>query len=393
MNLNSTPMANRIHIGFFGCTNAGKSSIVNAICDQDLAVVSNVKGTTTDPVTKSMEILPLGPVVIIDTAGLDDNSELGAKRIAKTMQVLDKTDIAVLVVDSTVGMNEFDKKLIETVKSKNIPYLIVYNKCELNDNIIVDENSILVSAVTKKNIFDLKERLGKLMKENETEKCLVKDLLNSGDFVILVTPIDESAPKGRMILPQVQMIRDILDANAVPVVTKETELKKCLDELKNKPKMVITDSQAFDYVSKVVPNDIPLTSFSILMARYKGFLETAIKGIESIKTLKDGDTVLIAEGCTHHRQCNDIGTVKIPKWLKNSTNKNINIKTCSGTEFPQDLSEYAAVIHCGGCMLNEKEVLSRMNRAVSQGVPFVNYGIFIANATGILKRSIEIFNL
>lgn len=393
MSLNSTPMANRIHIGFFGCTNAGKSSVVNAICDQELAVVSNVKGTTTDPVTKSMEILPLGPVVIIDTAGLDDNSELGEKRIAKTMQVLDKTDIAVLVVDSTVGMNEFDKKLIETVKSKNIPYLIVYNKCELNDNIIVDENSILVSAVTKKNIFDLKERLGKLMKENETEKCLVKDLLNSGDFVILVTPIDESAPKGRMILPQVQMIRDILDANAVPVVTKETELKKCLDELKNKPKMVITDSQAFDYVSKVVPNDIPLTSFSILMARYKGFLETAIKGIESIKTLKDGDTVLIAEGCTHHRQCNDIGTVKIPKWLKNSTNKNINIKTCSGTEFPQDLSEYAAVIHCGGCMLNEKEVLSRMNRAVSQGVPFVNYGIFIANATGILKRSIEIFNL
>lgn len=393
MSLNSTPMANRIHIGFFGCTNAGKSSVVNAICDQELAVVSNVKGTTTDPVTKSMEILPLGPVVIIDTAGLDDNSELGEKRIAKTMQVLDKTDIAVLVVDATVGMNEFDKKLIETVKSKNIPYLIVYNKCELNDNIIVDENSILVSAVTKKNIFDLKERLGKLMKENETEKCLVKDLLNSGDFVILVTPIDESAPKGRMILPQVQMIRDILDANAVPVVTKETELKKCLDELKNKPKMVITDSQAFDYVSKVVPNDIPLTSFSILMARYKGFLETAIKGIESIKTLKDGDTVLIAEGCTHHRQCNDIGTVKIPKWLKNSTNKNINIKTCSGTEFPQDLSEYAAVIHCGGCMLNEKEVLSRMNRAVSQGVPFVNYGIFIANATGILKRSIEIFNL
>lgn len=390
MSLNSTPSANRVHIGFFGCRNAGKSSLVNAVTGQELAVVSDVKGTTTDPVSKAMELLPIGPVVIIDTPGYDDEGALGEKRVRKTKQTLNKTDIAVLVVDGTRGMNKYDFELLSIIKEKNIPYIIVYNKSDAGEavSVIDGENCIAVSAEKNENIYELKERIGKLMPSDDG-KTLVDGIMSAGDTAVLVIPIDEAAPKGRLILPQQQVIRDILDIGGCAVVTKETELAETLDRLKDKPKVVITDSQAFAMVSKIVPEDVPLTSFSILMARYKGFLETAYRGVHAIDELSDGDTVLIAEGCTHHRQCGDIGTVKIPRWLAAHTGKNIEIKTCSGTEFPEDLTPYAAVIHCGGCMLSEREVQYRMKCALDFGVPFTNYGIFIAYVTGILERSVK----
>lgn len=390
MSLNSTPSANRVHIGFFGCRNAGKSSLVNAVTGQELAVVSDVKGTTTDPVTKAMELLPLGPVVIIDTPGYDDEGALGEKRVRKTKQTLNKTDIAVLVVDGTRGMNKYDFELLSIIKEKNIPYIIVYNKSDAGEavSVIDGENCIAVSAEKNENIYELKERIGKLMPSDDG-KTLVDGIMSAGDTAVLVIPIDEAAPKGRLILPQQQVIRDILDIGGCAVVTKETELAETLDRLKDKPKVVITDSQAFAMVSKIVPEDVPLTSFSILMARYKGFLETAYRGVHAIDELRDGDTVLIAEGCTHHRQCGDIGTVKIPRWLAAHTGKKIEIKTCSGSEFPEDLTPYAAVIHCGGCMLSEREVQYRMKCACDFGVPFTNYGIFIAYVTGILERSVK----
>ena len=391
MGMNNTPASERIHIGFFGRRNAGKSSIVNAVTGQELAVVSDVKGTTTDPVYKTMELLPLGPVMIIDTPGFDDEGMLGELRVKKTKQVLNKTDIAVLVVDAAEGLKECDEQLIELFKAKNINYLIVYNKSDLLDEIPqADPQSIYASALKKENIFEVKERIASL-KETTTEKAIIADKLNRGDFVVLVVPIDSAAPKGRLILPQQQTIRDILDAGAMAIVTKESELTETLEGLGKTPAMVITDSQVFKTVAPMVPKHIPLTSFSILMARYKGLLNEAAIGAAAVEHLKDGDTVLIAEGCTHHRQCDDIGTVKIPNWLRKYTGKDIQIETCSGTEFPEDLSKYAMVIHCGGCMLNEREVRYRTKCAVDQGVPITNYGTFIAYVNGILKRSLEVF--
>ena len=390
MSLNNTPSGERIHIGFFGRRNAGKSSVVNAVTGQDLAVVSDVKGTTTDPVKKAMELLPLGPVMIIDTPGFDDEGELGLLRVKKTRQVLNKTDIAILVVDSTEGLKECDRQLISLFQEKEISYIVVYNKSDLLDTIPKDtDNTIHVSALTGQNIYELKEKMARL-KDTQTEHSIIKDKLQPGDFVILVIPIDKAAPKGRLILPQQQTIRDILDANAVSIVVKESELSETLGSLGKKPALVITDSQVFRTVAPMVPNDIKLTSFSILMARYKGLLDDAVRGASAVEDLKDGDTILIAEGCTHHRQCDDIGTYKVPMWLRNYTGKQLNFQTCSGTEFPDDLSPYALVIHCGGCMLNEREVRYRTKCAVDQGVPITNYGTLIAYINGILKRSIEI---
>ena len=391
MGMNNTPASERTHIGFFGRRNAGKSSIVNAVTGQELAVVSDVKGTTTDPVYKTMELLPLGPVMIIDTPGFDDEGMLGELRVKKTKQVLNKTDIAVLVVDASSGIQECDKELIGLFEAKNINYLIVYNKSDLLEQIPqAGEKEIYASALKKENIFEVKERIASL-KEKDAEKAIIADKLKRGDFVVLVVPIDSAAPKGRLILPQQQTIRDILDAGAMAIVTKECELTATLEGLGKKPAMVITDSQVFKTVAPMVPTDIPLTSFSILMARYKGLLDAAAPGAAAVKHLKDGDTILIAEGCTHHRQCDDIGTVKIPSWLRKYTGKDIKIETCSGTEFPEDLTKYAMVIHCGGCMLNEREVRYRTKCAVDQGVPITNYGTFIAYVNGILKRSLEVF--
>lgn len=393
MGLNDTPSANRLHIGFFGRRNAGKSSLVNAVTGQDIALVSDIAGTTTDPVYKSMELLPLGPVMIIDTAGLDDEGELGQLRVKKTNNVLNKTDIAVLTVSAAEGLTDFDRELLEKIQKKQIPFIIAYNKSDsgVNNSVKADESSVFVSAKTGENINELKERIGRLAKTDDTKLRLVGDLLKPSDIAVLVVPIDSSAPKGRLILPQQQTIRDILEANAVSVVIRENEIKETLSVLGKKPAMVITDSQAFKRVASDTPTDIPLTSFSILMARFKGFLETAVKGAAAIDGLKDFDTVLISEGCTHHRQCEDIGTVKLPKWLKEYTGKELNIKTTSGTEFPDELSEYSLVIHCGGCMLNEREMKYRMQCANDAGVPFTNYGTAIAHINGILKRSIEIF--
>ena len=408
MSLQNTPSSERVHIGFFGCRNAGKSSLVNAVTGQELAVVSSVPGTTTDPVQKAMELLPLGPVVIIDTPGFDDLGMLGEKRVQKTRQTLAKTDIAVLVADGIRGLSGSDLELVSLFQEKKLPWLLIWNKADLTASPEQDffltqlpsdapgcgqslskETQIAVSAHTGYHIFELKERLAHLLKELPEKKLLVRDLLQPGSVVVLVTPIDESAPKGRMILPQQMMIRDVLDGGCMAFVTKETELKATLQALQNPPALVITDSQAFGFVSKVLPPDIPLTSFSILMARYKGFLGTAVTGIQALDTLQDGDTVLIAEGCTHHRQCNDIGTVKIPRWLLSSTGKKLTIRTCSGTEFPENLSGISLVIHCGGCMLNEREVQSRMQRAVSQHIPFTNYGILISKMNGILERALK----
>lgn len=391
MSLNTTPSGERIHIGFFGCRNAGKSSVVNAVTGQDLAVVSDVKGTTTDPVRKAMELLPLGPVVIIDTPGFDDDGALGQLRIRKTRQVLNKTDIAVLVIDASQGLRDCDRQLIQLFKAKQIRYLVVYNKSDLLAKVPEDtEHEIYVSALRGEKIHELKERLARL-KQTQADKCLVADKLQPGDFAVLVVPIDKAAPKGRLILPQQQTIRDILEAGAVSIAVKESELEETLSALGKKPAMVITDSQVFHSVARVVPPQIALTSFSILMARYKGLLEDAVRGVTAVEKLRDGDTVLIAEGCTHHRQCDDIGTVKIPNWLRRYTGKNIRIKTCSGAEFPEDLSPYAMVIHCGGCMLNEREVRYRTKCAVDQGVPITNYGTLIAFLNGILLRSLELF--
>ena len=412
MGLNSTPSANRVHIGFFGRRNAGKSSVVNAVTGQELAVVSDTKGTTTDPVYKSMELLPIGPVMIIDTPGFDDEGALGELRVRKTKQVLNKTDIAVLVVDATEGKKQCDEELIRIFKEKEIPYIIVNNKADLLSDEIsekvcqnnvseqrkAEQNALLssgkeqyVSALTGAGIYELKECIGKLTPNEDMTLKIVGDLLHPGDFVVLVVPIDSAAPKGRLILPQQQTIRDVLEANAAAIVVKESELKQTLEQLGRSPAMVITDSQVFEQVSGVVSEEIPLTSFSILMARYKGYLETAVNGVAAIAHLKDGDKILISEGCTHNRQCDDIGTVKIPRWLKQHTGKELIIETSSGTEFPEDLTSYALVIHCGGCMLNEREVKYRMKCAEDQRVPFTNYGIAIAQMKGILKRSIELF--
>lgn len=388
MSLNDTPSGERIHIGFFGRRNAGKSSVVNAVTGQELSVVSDVKGTTTDPVRKAMELLPMGPVVIIDTAGLDDEGELGELRVKKTKQELNRTDVAVLVVDSSVGMNDTDKEILTLFKEKSIPYIIAYNKSDIAPHECTDANEIAVSAISGTNINELKERIAALSKTHGENRRIVGDMLSEGDIVVLVTPIDESAPKGRMILPQIQTLRDILDSDASVVFTKENQLSLTLEKLGTKPRMVITDSQVFGMVSRIVPEDIPLTSFSILMARYKGFLETAVRGAEAISALRDGDTVLISEGCTHHRQCGDIGSVKLPALLRKTTGVNINIALSSGREFPEDLSPYSLVIHCGSCMLTEKEVDFRRKSAIGQGVPFTNYGIAIAHMNGILKRSI-----
>lgn len=396
MSMNSTPSANRLHIGFFGRRNAGKSSVVNAVTNQELSVVSEVKGTTTDPVTKSMELLPLGPVLIIDTPGYDDEGALGEMRIKRTKQVLNKTDIAVLVVDATVGMSSVDRELITLFQAKKIPYLTAYNKCDLLSvrdmrELSQDASSVLVSATDRKNIDQLKEKIALLMDIGE-EKHLVSDLVSPGDVVVLVTPIDSAAPKGRLILPQQQMIRDLLSADAVSVVIKEHEVEQTLAVLAKKPRMIITDSQAFHIVAKATPHDIPLTSFSILMARYKGFLSSAVTGAMAIDSLRDGDKVLICEGCTHHRQCDDIGTVKLPRWLEEYTGKKLQYEFTSGGGFPDELVPYKVIVHCGGCMLNEREIQYRMKCAQDQGVPFTNYGTVIALTQGILTRSLEIFN-
>lgn len=392
MSLNSTPSSERIHIGFFGNRNAGKSSLVNAVTGQEIALVSETKGTTTDPVLKSMELLPLGPVVIIDTAGIDDEGDLGALRVKKTKQILNRCDIAVLVVDSQEGLGENDKSLINSFREKNIPYIIAYNKSDIFERKECGENEISVSAVTGQGVFELKEKLSKLVKTDDNKK-IVGDLIRKGDFVILVTPIDEAAPKGRIILPQQQTIRDVLDSNAINIVVQPAELLNTLVKLNQRPRMVICDSQVFSEVSKIVPEQIPLTSFSILMARYKGFLDDAAEAVLKIRELSDGDMVLIAEGCTHHRQCNDIGTVKIPNWLKTYTNKDIKIETVSGTEFPEDLTKYSLIIHCGGCMLNMREMKYRVKCAKDAGVPMTNYGVIIAHMMGILERSLKSLNL
>lgn len=391
MGLNSTPSGERMHIGFFGQRNAGKSSLVNAVTGQELSVVSDTKGTTTDPVYKSMELLPMGPVVIIDTPGFDDAGELGELRVRKTKQVLNKTDAAVLVVDGTIGLTPSDHQLVDIFKEKEIPYIIAMNKSDLVSNPSMEDHTIWVSAVLKTGIHELKEKIAALVPTDSEKLNIVGDLLHPSDFVVLVVPIDTAAPKGRLILPQQQTIRDILEADATAIVVKEHELRETLANLGKTPALVITDSQVFAKVSADTPNTIPLTSFSILMARYKGFLAEAIHGVSAIDQLKDHDTVLISEGCTHHRQCDDIGTVKIPRWLKNYTGKELNIVTTSGTEFPDDLSPYSLIIHCGGCMLNQREMKYRMKCAMDQNVPMTNYGTVIAFMQGILKRSLEIF--
>jgi len=394
MGLNQTPAADRVHIGFFGKRNAGKSSIVNAVTGQELAVVSDVKGTTTDPVYKSMELLPLGPVMIIDTPGIDDEGALGELRVRKSRQVLNKTDVAVLVVDSTCGKSEEDKELIKLFEEKNINYIIVYNKSDLigqDQEPAPRDNEIYVSAITGYNIEKLKEKIAALAVTEDPKLKIVGDLINPSDFVVLVTPIDKAAPKGRLILPQQQTIRDILEADAIAIVVKEFELRETLENLGKKPKLVITDSQVFAKVSADTPHDIYLTSFSILFARYKGDLETVVKGAKALESLQDGDTVLIAEGCTHHRQCDDIGTVKLPRWIKNYTQKQLNFEFTSGREFPDDLSAYKLVVHCGGCMLNDREMKYRQKCAEDQHIPITNYGILIAYMQGILKRSLAIF--
>jgi len=407
MGLNDVVSAERVHIGFFGMRNAGKSSVVNAVTGQDLSVVSEVKGTTTDPVKKAMELLPIGPVVIIDTPGLDDEGTLGELRVKKAREILNSTDIAVLIVDVTKGMSREDTELTELFKEREIPYLVVYNKADLTGGIeasktdnsanntgktpTTENRSIYVSAHTGEGIYELKEALGDFARANKKEeKFIVVDLLNPGDLVVLVIPCDESAPKGRLILPQQQVMRELLDHHYAFVSCQDTELKETLCKLKEPPKLIITDSQGFEKVSKDTPGEIMLTSFSILMARYKGGLKQQINGAKKLSGLQDGDTVLISEGCTHHRQCKDIGTVKMPGWMEGFTGKKLNYRFTSGGEFPEDLSDIALVVHCGGCMLNEAQMKSRVQRCVKAGVPIVNYGMAIACMHGILERSLEI---
>ena len=392
MSLNDTPQSERIHIGFFGRTNAGKSSLVNKITNQDLAIVSDTKGTTTDPVYKAMEILPLGPVVIIDTPGFDDDGILGEKRISRTKLVLNKTDVAVLVVDLVEGMASTDEQLIKLFEEKGIPYIIAFNKADLKETVSAGKaNEIYVSSVTGKNIDELKEMIAKAGLQKPAATPLISDLIKPGDTVVLVIPIDGSAPKGRIILPQQQVLREVLDTNAIAYIAQDTDLPRLLENLKTPPALVVTDSQAFGKVSKMVPKNIKLTSFSILLARHKGFLESAVKGVWAIETLEDGDTVLISEGCTHHRQCEDIGTYKIPKWLREYTGKDINIETTSGLNFAEDLTKYKMIIHCGGCMLNDREMIYRTKCANDCGIPMTNYGTAIAYMHGILWRSLEVF--
>lgn len=395
-NLNQTPSANRTHIGIFGKRNAGKSSLINAITGQNYAIVSDVLGTTTDPVLKSMELLPLGPVVIIDTPGLDDEGELGALRIQKAYQILNKTDIAVLVIDASFGVTKEDSEILKRIHEKEIPCVIVVNKsdicpnCNLEDLPLPDSDSaILVSSKTGEHIHELKELLAQQASQDTIQKSIVADLLNPLDFVVLVVPIDSAAPKGRLILPQQQTIRDILEAKASAIVVQETELTETLNSLGKKPKMVITDSQVFKKVSAVTPDDILLTSFSILFARYKGNLKTLVDGASALDSLKNGDRILISEGCTHHRQCDDIGTVKLPNWIRSYTKKEVEFEFTSGTEFPLDLSSYKMIVHCGGCMLNEREMKYRLKCAEDAKIPITNYGTCIAYINGILNRSLE----
>ena len=403
MGMNETPLADRVHIGFFGRRNAGKSSIVNKVTGQELAVVSDVKGTTTDPVSKAMELLPMGPVVIIDTPGIDDEGHLGELRVRKARQVLNRVDVAVLVVDATVGKTSVDEELIHIFKEKEIPYLVVYNKADLlktkdgnrlsSDNNLNQntEQSIYASAATGQNIYELKEKIASLAVTDELKLRLVGDLLEPSDFAILVVPIDKAAPKGRLILPQQQTIRDVLEAGAAAIVIKEDELSNTLETLGKKPKLVITDSQVFARVSEETPEDIWLTSFSILFARFKGNLKTAAAGAAALDRLKDGDKILISEGCTHHRQCDDIGTVKLPRWIRNYTGKELEFEYSSGRDFPEDVTKYSLIVHCGGCMLNEREMRYRQKCALDQEIPITNYGIAIAYMQGILKRCVEMF--
>ena len=424
MGMNETPSADRVHIGFFGRRNAGKSSIVNKVTGQELAVVSDVKGTTTDPVSKAMELLPMGPVVIIDTPGIDDEGHLGELRVRKAKQVLNRVDVAVLVVDATVGKTSVDEELIHIFKEKEIPYLVVYNKVDLlktkdGNRISSDNNlnrnthagavkessvsqkqdhetqnteqSIYASAATGQNIYELKEKIASLAVTDELKLRLVGDLLEPSDFAILVVPIDKAAPKGRLILPQQQTIRDVLEAGAAAIVIKEDELSNTLETLGKKPKLVITDSQVFARVSEETPEDIWLTSFSILFARFKGNLKTAAAGAAALDRLKDGDKILISEGCTHHRQCDDIGTVKLPRWIRNYTGKELEFEYSSGRDFPEDVTKYSLIVHCGGCMLNEREMRYRQKCALDQEIPITNYGIAIAYMQGILKRCVEMF--
>ena len=417
MGMNETPSADRVHIGFFGRRNAGKSSIVNKVTGQELAVVSDVKGTTTDPVSKAMELLPMGPVVIIDTPGIDDEGHLGELRVRKAKQVLNRVDVAVLVVDATLGKTSVDEELIHIFKEKEIPYLVVYNKSDLlpenrkisedspekkeglshekpdqKADTITQEPFIYASAATDQNIYELKEKITSLAVTDDLKLRLVGDLLEPSDFAVLVVPIDKAAPKGRLILPQQQTIRDVLEAGAVAIVIKENELSNTLKTLGKKPKLVITDSQVFAKVSKETPEDIWLTSFSILFARFKGNLKTAAAGAAAIDRLKDGDKILISEGCTHHRQCDDIGTVKLPRWIRNYTGKDLEFEYSSGREFPEDVTKYSLIVHCGGCMLNEREMRYRQKCALDQEIPITNYGIAIAYMQGILKRCVEMFS-
>ncbi len=381
----------RPHIAFFGCTNSGKSSLVNAVTNQALSVVSDIKGTTTDAVEKSMEILPLGAVVIIDTAGVNDKGgDLAQKRIAATMRILDKTDIAVLVVDSTIGMQKEDEDLIHIFEERKIPHIVVYNKIDLVPALINTADNLPLSAKTGEGVNELREKLGHIINENKKEKYIIRDRLNQGDIVVLVIPIDESAPKGRIILPQQNVLREILDSNAAAICVQPQELEQILQKVT--PKFVITDSQVFNKIKDIVPENIILTSFSILMAKYKGKLEELVIGAETISKLNDGDKVLISEACTHHRQCNDIGTVKFPKWIKDFSGKNIEFEFTQGGEFPQDLGNYKLIVHCGGCMINEAEMQSRIKKAKEQNIPIVNYGMAIAYMNGILERALEIFN-
>lgn len=407
MSLNNVPSSERTHIGIFGKRNAGKSSVINAITGQSLAIVSDIKGTTTDPVLKSMELLPLGPVVLIDTPGLDDEGDLGHLRIQKAYQILNKTDIALLVIDGTAGMTAEDYRILDRIRAKNIPYLIVFNKADLAPDADTSDtdtsnadtsdtadaaNVIWVSTVTGLHIQELKERLATLLPDEDSGKTILGDLIRPSDFIVLVVPIDKAAPKGRLILPQQQTIRDILDHNAISIVVKETDLKHTLETLGKKPALVITDSQVFDKAAADTPSNIPLTSFSILFARYKGNLKTLVDGARMLRHLENGDKILISEGCTHHRQCDDIGTVKLPRLIRNYTGKELEFEFTSGTEFPFSLEKYRLIVHCGGCMLNEREMKYRIRCAEDAGIPITNYGTAIACMKGILERSIEIFS-
>lgn len=392
MSLSGTPSSERLHIGFFGMRNAGKSSLVNAVTGQALSLVSDVRGTTTDPVKKAMELLPLGPVVIIDTPGMDDEGELGGMRVQRARQALNTVHIAVLVIDGCEGMREQDEELLVLVKEKKLPYIVVWNKADRRaPEGRLPEGTLPVSAATGEGVHALKEKLAALGRERTQARPIVSDLISAGDAVLLVVPVDEAAPKGRLILPQQQTIRDILDHHGMALVCQPEEVTQMLSMLSKPPRLVITDSQAFARVAKDVPADIPLTSFSILMARYKGSLAMQVRGAAALSQLRDGDTVLISEGCTHHRQCGDIGSVKIPAWIEGFTGKKVNYRFTSGGDFPQDLSGVRLVVHCGGCMLTDQAMKARMGAAKASGVPVVNYGVAIAHMHGILRRSLELF--